>query len=412
MKFILTKNSSRPSDYFTVKQKSLLQQTPQVIKMRPIISHFLHPCRSILRRVARALTILVSLATKVVRDTRDTHIPIWRMHQGTHQWLEAISESSGNSQLAEFDVEDCFLNTPREMVVPALQFWMDYPFSRKRAKFFAISKDSKSEDHLGRPCSSHFWELSAEFVIAAVEWEVGYNSLFEVIGEDGQRAVLRQHKGLPIGGHFSAALVELVALFREVSQPWPVALKSVSTARYRDNFFAVFNAGSNYSMPEIADCLTELLCMPVKPVGSSTSARFLETRLSFATGQKPKCLLAFRTDADRQGESGDVDSWPLAFDPRAKMLIPGLIMGLVSKLRFYTTPKVGGFTATVRCIYQFMKARRYPTRWWLRPLAVALVRVGVAVPCMPPLLRKALSWPAQRHGKTKKHLKRVEASNN
>ena len=114
MKFILTKNSSRPSDYFTVKQKSLLQQTPQVIKMRPIISHLLHPCRSILRKVARALTILVSLATKVVRDTRDTHIPIWRMHQGTHQWLEAISESSDNSQLAEFDVEDCFLYTTRD----------------------------------------------------------------------------------------------------------------------------------------------------------------------------------------------------------------------------------------------------------------------------------------------------------
>ena len=378
MKFILTKHSSRPSDYFTVKQKSLLQQTPQVIKMRPIISHFLHPCRSILRRVARRQPFWFLWQPKWFETLGILTYPSGECTKVPTSGLKKSPNHLTTPSLPNLMLR-IVSSTPREMVVPALQFWMDYPFSQKRAKFFAISKDSKSEDHLGRPCSSHFWELSAEFVIAAVEWEVGYNSLFEVIGEDGQRAVLRQHKGLPIGGHFSAALVELVALFREVSQPWPVALKSVSTARYRDNFFAVFNAGSNYSMPKIADCLTELLCMPVKPVGSSTSARFLETRLSFATGQKPKCLLAFRTDADRQGESGDVDSWPLAFDPRAKMFIPGLIMGLVSEPRFYTTSKVGGFTATVRSIYQFMKARRYPTRWWLRPLAVALVRIGVAV---------------------------------
>ena len=71
-------------------------------------------------------------------------------------------------------------------------------------------------------------------------------------------------------------------------------------------------------------------------------------------------------------------------------------MGVVSKLRFYTAPEVGGFTATIRRIYQFLKARGYPTRWWLRPLAIAFVRVGVAVPCLPRLLRFALSWPSER----------------
>ena len=62
------------------------------------------------------------------------------------------------------------------------------------------------------------------------------------------------------------------------------------------------------------------------------------------------------------------------------MLLEALLMGLVSKLRFYTAPGIGGFTATVRRSFQFLKARKYPKRWWFRPLAVALVRVGVAVP--------------------------------
>ena len=138
--------------------------------------------------------------------------------------------------------------------------------------------------------------------------------------------------------------------------------------------------------------LSGLLCMPVKTVGRASHARFLETFLSFGANGV-RCTIGFRTDSDRQGESGDVQSWPPPFDPRARMLLPGLVMGLVSKLRFYTATGIGGFTATVRRIFHFLKAREYPKRWWLRPLAVALVRVGVAVPCLPQLLRTVLSSP-------------------
>ena len=33
-------------------------------------------------------------------------------------------------ELAEFDVEDCFLNTPRQMIMEALNFWQSYQFRR------------------------------------------------------------------------------------------------------------------------------------------------------------------------------------------------------------------------------------------------------------------------------------------
>ena len=61
----------------------------------------------------------------------------------------------------------------------------------------------------------HHWNLSAATVLATVEWELDHNSDFEVLGPTGSMAVLRQALGLPIGGHLSAALVELVALHRE-----------------------------------------------------------------------------------------------------------------------------------------------------------------------------------------------------
>ena len=38
-------------------------------------------------------------------------------------------------------------------------------------------------------------------MISVVEWELFYNALFEVLDESGKMVVLRQNKGLPIGGH-------------------------------------------------------------------------------------------------------------------------------------------------------------------------------------------------------------------
>ena len=163
---------------------------------------------------------------------------MWRLHEGSRKWIEELLRARDVVGCAEYDVEDCFLNTPRELVLDALKFWISYQFTRTRQQpFFAISKDSKKEDHRGRPCATHYWELSTQDLLALVEWELNENATFYVIGSTGQRAILQQHRGLPIGGHLSAALVELVALWREFTCPWPSALQGRASARYRDNLF-------------------------------------------------------------------------------------------------------------------------------------------------------------------------------
>ena len=119
--------------------------------------------------------------------------------------------------------------------------------------------------------------------------------------------------------------------------------------------------------------------------------RFLELRISFPVGGAVRSVLAFRTDADRQGESGDVQSWPDADDdPRLPMVLPGLLIGLATKLRFYSAPGVTGYGATVRAMVRFVKAKHYPPGAWLRPFALALLRVGVRPVLLPPALRKVL----------------------
>ena len=152
---------------------------------------------------------------------------------------------------------------------------------------------------------------------------------------------LKQHLGLPIGGHFSAALVELVALWREYTEPRPPSLASFPTARYRDNYFVALPASAealNYM--SVAE-LTQLRAMPVKFDQAGSEIRCLKLRLRFCEGMPVNVTVAFRTDPDRQGEAGNVTAWPGRFDPRTPRVLPGLLAGLAAKLRHYRAPGAG-----------------------------------------------------------------------
>ena len=84
------KGTGRPYGYWTVKNKSLLFSVPPLVKFRPIISHWVHPGRPLLRKVARALAILVDLASAAVRGAKSHHVPMWRLHEGSRKWIEEL----------------------------------------------------------------------------------------------------------------------------------------------------------------------------------------------------------------------------------------------------------------------------------------------------------------------------------
>ena len=66
------------------------------------------------------------------------------------------------------------------------------------------------------------------------------------------------------------------------------------------------------------------------------------------------------SDADRQGESNDVSSWPPWCDPRARSLIRPLLLGLAAKIVSYNVDGVHGLPASVRAAIQFLRGRGYP----------------------------------------------------
>ena len=110
-----------------------------------------------------------------------------------------------------------------------------------------------------------------------------------------------------------------------------------------------------------------------------------------------KALLAYRTDADRQGEGGDVRTWPEWHDPRTSSLLHGLLTGLATKVVHYAAPGVGGLPASIRGAVQFLRQRGYPTKRWLRPFGLQLLRLGVPLQCLPRGTRAVLGRYWRRH---------------
>ena len=170
-----------------------------------------------------------------------------------------------------------------------------------------------------------------------------------------------------------------------------MALQGRTTARYRDTFFVSSIVGDNVGVFQaLVGELTALLAMPVKLEKVDCHVRFLELRLKLAAGAPVHVTVAFRTDDDRQGEDHSVTSWPPPNDPRASLVLPSLLQGLASKIRHYHVPRTRGYTAAIRRATAFVRSRGYPLKGWVRSWALALVRQGAIVHCLPLLLRKVL----------------------
>ena len=121
-----------------------------------MVTHSCHPNRIALRRVARALSILACLARVLVMERRPSHLPMWQLHSGSKDWLQRIGKTRGWWGCDEYDVADCFLNTPRNEVLESVRFLTSVAARcSRRQSCFAFAKDGKKGDHHDRPSSIH-----------------------------------------------------------------------------------------------------------------------------------------------------------------------------------------------------------------------------------------------------------------
>ena len=95
--------------------------------------------------------------------------------------------------------------------------------------------------------------------------------------------------------------------------------------------------------------------MPIKLEGFGATRRCLELRLALNPAAGLKAVMAYRADADRQGESMDVTSWPPWRDLRARSLLRPLLLGLAAKLVQYHVDGVHGLPASLRAAVRFLR---------------------------------------------------------
>ena len=150
--------------------------------------------------------------------------------------------------------------------------------------------------------------------------------------------------------------------------------------------------------------------MPVGFERGGRVARCLELRIMWTDSTIIKAVLAYRTDTDRQGESNDVRTWPGWQDPRTRTVLPGLLAGLASKLTSYSHSSLGGLPASLRQALYFLRCRGYPTKHWLRPFALQLLRLSVPFIALPHALRKIFrNETVERHSLEGEKLRKPQA---
>ena len=78
------------------------------------------------------------------------------------EFFHSLSAVYNAVSILEYDVEDCFLNSPQAKVRPALEYWLaSLRATGRRASCFAISKDCPHKlNRVGASSSLHFWDFS------------------------------------------------------------------------------------------------------------------------------------------------------------------------------------------------------------------------------------------------------------
>ena len=154
-KVFLKKSSeaTRPGGCWTIKENSLFSHIPPIIKFRPITAHNAHPQfyeDSALRLVCLFLLLLLRCAN----DFRTICQSGKHIRGMCSSFCGSFERQKKNvAAMAELDVMDCFLITPRALVLPALHFWFLVFSSENRRRHKILRQQAmmgRSQDNVGR----------------------------------------------------------------------------------------------------------------------------------------------------------------------------------------------------------------------------------------------------------------------
>ena len=222
--FQTSKSKAAPSAYLLLKNKS--SEETGSLKWRLILSFRHHPLRKLGGLMGRCLSLLITKAEGLhlgyeMTDVRKIAHFVRLANASLRDKAKALNVSLDTLPLKLFELD--FINMFPEMskadVFHACQKLYDVVLSKSRVRacvgmWFSISKYGRKLDKFGKCSTQSYHVFHWHQVKQYLEFELFHNNLL-VQGP----FILRQHKGVPIGGTCSAQLASAYCLWCEYNLP-------------------------------------------------------------------------------------------------------------------------------------------------------------------------------------------------
>ena len=289
----------------------------------------------------------------------------------------------------ELDVVEMFPRLDRQKVLDALKAIHTLVGEARKVRgknrqcCFALHQHDGKLDTMGKGSARHFTNVTFAEVLAYVEYELFSNDIFVA----GTR-VLRQRRGVAIGGTCSAQLACLYCMYQEHDwykegfasyadriRAW-MHPRSVPLFpfRFRDNIVGV--AWGGVQLSAIHRYFSEVYGLELQMEGQGDALPSLEARLSLCSKTGTMGLRLKRRAEGPTDEYRSIIRYVDWYSTNAKTVLKSLVPALVGKCIYYAMSQTD-VAVNVRGLMRELLRKGYPDAWWMPMLRYGLRRRGV-----------------------------------
>ena len=268
-----------PSLYLILKNK-VFPIVNDVIKTRPITSHFHHPFRRMAKYYTRGLAVLLKAAVKFLGPSVTVMCP--NMMDSVKFWNLAINRFTSADipflRLFEYDLDSMYYYIPQQECVDAVRSFLQMFKHVFRRKQVAICRENRALDRIGSGSAEIFTNIPLTRLLQFCEYEVLGNSIARI-----GFIVYRQRCGIPMGGFPSAHLANIYLLMKEIQGSALHVSRHFFYFRYLDNLPGIMDLRVT-TLQQIRQCFLDLYQIPLKLEQEGLVLNTLELRVTLCSG--------------------------------------------------------------------------------------------------------------------------------
>ena len=263
-----------PALYILIKNKTF-PIVENVVKTRPITSHYRHPFRTFARHCTRGLSLLLKHAHQALGPTLS--LMCLTTSESTQFWDRAMQRYASVDhqflQLFEYDLDSMYYHIPQAQCMAAInQFFGMFRTVFKRRNV-AICRQHRVLDRIGCGSRELYVNISIDTLLRFCEYELYGNSIARA-----GHITYQQTLGLPMGGIPSAPIANIFLLMQEINNNALYSSRNFWFFRYLDNLPGIYDVRTT-TLTSVENCLRNIYCMPMKLESTGSILDTLELRV-------------------------------------------------------------------------------------------------------------------------------------